>query len=231
MDAFDTVMHELAKSGIAARADICGKDCTSFKIGGRISVFCEPKNINELASAIGIAESAGCRFFVIGNGSNLLIPDEGIEAVLIRPAGELTESRIEGRTLFAGAGASLAAAAKASVAAGLMGLEWAGGIPGTIGGAVAMNAGAYGGEIKDVIKKVTVLKDGLVSAADVAPGDMGYRSSRFSFPDCVVLSAEFELQPDDGGAAARIREYNKKRREKQPVELPSAGSAFKRPEG
>ncbi len=231
MDKSTAIIKRLNQLGMTARADICGRDCTSFKIGGRIGVFFEPASWEELKCGIDIADETGYRYFVIGKGSNLLIPDEGVDAMLIKPRGALAEFEIVGERLLAGAGASLAAVAKASVKAGLAGLEWAAGIPGTVGGAVAMNAGAYGGEIKNVIKRVEILKDGAPQWREVADDDMSYRRSRFSYPEELVLQAEFELSADDGHAAERMRDHNEKRRAKQPVELPSAGSTFKRPEG
>lgn len=221
----------LKEYGIAFRTDMCGKACTSFRIGGPLGVFAEPDSAEMLCAAINAAKELDYPYFVIGNGSNLLIPDDGVDALFVKPSGSLAGAGIDGLRLKAGAGVSLAATAKLSIGEGLMGLEWASGIPGTIGGTVAMNAGAYGGEIRDVIRSVTVLKDGCVKELVVKPSDMGYRRSAFAFPGCVVLYAEFELRPDDGGAAERMRDYNERRREKQPVELPSAGSTFKRPEG
>lgn len=232
-DKKSIVFNRLAERGVCCRTDVCGRDCTTFKIGGRLALFAEPQTERQLMLALSAAEEAAYPCYVIGKGSNLLIPDEGMDALLVRPSGAFCDFGIDPETglLTAGSGASLASVAKASVKAGLMGLEWAAGIPGSIGGAVAMNAGAYGGEIKDIIKNVLLLKDGRLINHEVTEGDMAYRRSAFSYPDAVVLSAEFALSPDDGGAAERMREYNAKRRQKQPIELPTAGSAFKRPEG
>ena len=133
--------------------------------------------------------------------------------------------RASGLTEQGGAGALLCTAAKAAVAEGLAGLEWAAGIPGTVGGAVAMNAGAYGGEIKQVLKSVTVVECGRIAKKIVHAGDLGYRSSVYAFPNAVVAGAA------DGEARRRMEEINMRRKEKQPLEYPSAGSTFKRPEG
>ena len=225
------IMQQLADHGIPCRDDVCGSDKTSFKIGGRLGAYAEPQDAAQLLLAVNTAKKLGCRYYVIGNGSNLLIVDEGVDALFIRPSGSLCEYSIGGRTLSAYCGASFAAVAKASVAEGLMGLEWASGIPGSVGGAVAMNAGAYGGEVKDRIVSVDVICGDRIVTKPVLPDDMGYRRSRFSFPEAIVVKAVFELEPDDGGAAERMRDYNERRRQKQPVELPSAGSTFKRPEG
>lgn len=227
----ESLLPELKELGIACRTDVCGKDKTSFRIGGRLGVYAEPSTAEELCAAVSLAEESGLRYYVIGNGSNLLISDDGVDALFIRPSGRLCGFSITSNRVAAGAGVSLAALAKATVNSGLMGLEWACGIPGTVGGAVAMNAGAYGGEIVDVIKRVAVIKNGAVVWQDVEPGDMGYRRSDYAFPKHIVAAAEFLLSPDDGFARERMNDYNEKRKLKQPVELPSAGSTFKRPEG
>lgn len=112
-----------------------------------------------------------------------------------------------------------------------MGLEWAAGIPGTVGGAVAMNAGAYGGEIKQVLTKVEYIEDGAVCSVEPEDSDLGYRFSRFAAPERIVLSAEFSLSPDDGMTKERMKDYSERRRAKQPLTYPSAGSTFKRPAG
>lgn len=218
-------------TGIAYELGASAKDNTTFRIGGRMGILAKPKNIPELIRLIHAAEEFDYPYFVLGNGSNLLISDSGSDAMFIRLSGEFCDYRINGSTLFAGGGAFLSSASRASINAGLMGLEWAVGIPGTIGGAVAMNAGAYGGETVQVLKRVTLLADGKVITKEVEPGDMGYRHSDFAFPAAVILQSEFELAADDGGAKARMEEYNLRRREKQPLEFPSAGSTFKRPEG
>lgn len=229
MDSKKSVIDSI--TGIAYELGASAKDNTTFRIGGRMGILAKPKNIPELIRLIHAAEEFDYPYFVLGNGSNLLISDSGVDAMFIRLSGEFCDYRINGSTLFAGGGAFLSSASRASINAGLMGLEWAVGIPGTIGGAVAMNAGAYGGETVQVLKRVTLLADGKVITKEVEPGDMGYRHSVFAFPAAVILQSEFELAADDGGAKARMEEYNLRRREKQPLEFPSAGSTFKRPEG
>lgn len=229
MDSKKSVIDSI--TGIAYELGASAKDNTTFRIGGRMGILAKPKNIPELIRLIHAAEEFDYPYFVLGNGSNLLISDSGVDAMFIRLSGEFCDYRINGSTLFAGGGAFLSSASRASINAGLMGLEWAVGIPGTIGGAVAMNAGAYGGETVQVLKRVTLLAAGKVITKEVEPGDMGYRHSDFAFPAAVILQSEFELAADDGGAKARMEEYNLRRREKQPLEFPSAGSTFKRPEG
>ena len=229
MDSKKSVIDSI--TGIAYELGASAKDNTTFRIGGRMGILAKPKNIPELIRLIHAAEEFDYPYFVLGNGSNLLISDSGADAMFIRLSGEFCDYRINGSTLFAGGGASLCPASWARINAGLLGHEWAVGIPGTIGGAVAMNAGAYGGETVQVLKRVTLLADGKVITKEVEPGDMGYRHSVFAFPAAVILQSEFELAADDGGAKARMEEYNLRRREKQPLEFPSAGSTFKRPEG
>lgn len=217
--------------GIEYELGACAKANTTFRIGGSMGILAKPKNLPELKRLIHAADKFGYPYFVMGNGSNLLISDSGADAMFIRLAGEFLDYRIDGNSVFAGGGAFLSAVSRASVNAGLMGLEWAAGIPGTVGGAVAMNAGAYGGETAQVLKHVVLLVNGEVVTREVKPADMGYRRSDFAFPDAIVLQTEFALAADDGGAKTRMDEYNMRRREKQPLEFPSAGSTFKRPEG
>lgn len=204
---------------------------TTFRIGGPISIFAEPADNAELATLIHAAEEMGAPYYVIGNGSNLLVSDDGLDALVIKIGEKMSAVCINDTKVYAQAGALFCSVAKSSVSAGLKGLEWAAGIPGFVGGAVAMNAGAYGGEISRFIKKITIYKDGEVKNISVSKDDFGYRYSAFSFPGSVVLSAEFELCPDDGTSKELMEEYNTRRKSKQPLELPSAGSTFKRPEG
>ena len=221
----------LDEKHIAYREDASGAECTTFRVGGRFALLAEPDSAIKAAELFAFARENGYPHYLIGNGSNLLVPDDGLDMLMIRFAGGLASFRREGNILVCGAGASLAAAARSSVMDGFSGLEWAAGIPGTVGGGVAMNAGAYGGEIRQVIKTVTVFREQGLETVEVGPDDMGYRRSAFSFPGAVVLEAEFALREDDGTARARMDELNAKRREKQPLNYPSAGSTFKRPEG
>ena len=221
----------LEANRISFREDMTGRECTTFKTGGPIPVLSEPRSLNEASLLLGFAESNDIDFFLIGNGSNLLIPDEGSDRLFIRLSGELSEYCISENELSCGAGASLAAVSKYSVSCGLMGLEWASGIPGTVGGAVAMNASAYGGEIRSVLSELTVYSDGEVRTVSAEPDKMGYRTSAYAFPNMVVLKAVFTLEPDDGNARERMEQYNQKRKNSQPLSYPSAGSTFKRPQG
>lgn len=227
----DKIKEFLDNIGIEHREDVTGTECTTFRTGGRIALFAYPKTSDAAVRLFDFLKNGNLPFFVIGNGSNLLIPDNGLDMVFVKLSGELSDHRLEGKKLICGAGASLAAVSKFSVANGLMGMEWAAGIPGTVGGAVAMNAGAYGGEIKQILVRVTAYKNGKAERIAVTDKAMGYRRSEYSFPNMIVLEAEFELLEDDGFTKRRMEEYNDRRREKQPLNYPSAGSTFKRPEG
>lgn len=204
---------------------------TSFRIGGPADILVTPKDEASVIDAINIAREMGLPCTVIGNGSNLLVSDDGIAGVVVRISSEFSGIEYNGNVMHVLGGTLMSIAAKDSVDNGFMGLEWAAGIPGTIGGAVAMNAGAYGGEIKQTLTKVGCLADG--NFVEMLPGeeDMGYRFSRFAAPEIIVLWAEFTLLNDDGGAKERMAAFSKRRREKQPLNYPSAGSTFKRPEG
>lgn len=212
-----------AVKGVEARS------FTSFRIGGEVAFFAEPSDVSELKALLSAANCCNYPVHIVGNGSNMLVSDDGVDALFIRIGGKMASYSFDGKRLTADAGALLCTVAKASVAAGLSGMEWAAGIPGAVGGAVAMNAGAYGGEIKQILRKVTIFSRGRLITREVAEQELGYRRSAFAWPNAVVVSAEFELEKDDGGAYARMEDYNMRRRTKQPLEFPSAGSTFKRP--
>lgn len=218
-------------NGIVYRTNVSAKEYTSFRIGGSISVLAEPKNDAELQYLINAAEQVGCPYYVFGSGSNLLVQDDPMDALFIKLGEAYSGYTIDGNVIEAAAGTPLGTMARASVKAGLRGLEWAAGIPGSVGGGIAMNAGAYGGEMKQVLKSVRLLKNGVIFEHPVADEDMGYRRSAFSFPNAIALGGRFELEFDDGSAMELMKEYSRMRRSKQPLELPSAGSTFKRPEG
>ena len=208
---------------------------TTLKLGGTADWLAFPRSAAEIAELFAEAGAAGLPVTVIGHGSNVLVLDGGIRGLVIRIDKNMKNIRREGNRLTAAAGAMLGAVAGFAAENGLTGLEFASGIPGTVGGAVTMNAGAYGGEMKDAVESVVCLytpDQGLyeLTAEQCA---FAYRKSYFStHPGCVILSAVFRLQPGDKDEiAAKMREMNEKRRAKQPLELPSAGSAFKRPEG
>ena len=167
------------------------------------------------------------------NGSNLLVSDKGYRGVVIRMGRAFGEIRVEGSRMRAGAGAALSQTAVRACGASLSGLEFASGIPGTVGGALVMNAGAYGGELAQVLESVTFLDEaGKVSTLPASACGFGYRTSIFSHRTCLILKARFRLeQGKPAEIKARMEELSTKRREKQPIDLPSAGSMFKRPPG
>ena len=207
------------------------KDYTSFRIGGPADLLFMPKNRDELILGLDTAKEMGIPYVVMGNGSNMLVSDKGIEGLVIRIGQDFSGIEYDGCVQKVLSGTLLCLAANDSLDKGFMGLEWGTGIPGTVGGAVAMNAGAYGGEIKQVLTKVECYIDGEIRHIVPVDEDMSYRFSRFAAPNTIVISAEFSLSPDDGSAKERAREYCESRRTKQPLNFPSAGSTFKRPLG
>ena len=205
---------------------------TPFRVGAPADVPFLPESEEQLLQALSIAREAGVPCFVIGNGSNLVVKDGGIRGLVIALGEGMAAIARAGETLTAWAGASLARVSAYAQASGLSGLEFASGIPGTLGGGCAMNAGAYGGQLSDVLVDARVLLDGEVCTLTVEEMQMGYRTSLPLRRGGIVISARFALTPDDPEAiAARMRELNARRRDKQPLNHPSAGSTFKRPEG
>lgn len=209
------------------------KEHTTFRVGGAADYFIQPKNVAELRSAIEILHRYNIPVLVIGNGSNLLVRDKGIRGAVIQIYHRMSEVVVEGNILKAQGGALLSSVAAKAAESALTGLEFASGIPGSIGGAVVMNAGAYGGEMKDVLVSVEVLtKDLEVKTISAAELDLGYRHSNILEKDYIVLGATMELKQGDSTAIrSRMAELAEQRREKQPLQYPSAGSTFKRPEG
>ncbi len=207
------------------------RDYTSFRIGGPADLLLMPRSREELLLGIEAAREANIPMMIMGNGSNMLVSDGGIEGLVIRIGQDFAGIRYEGCIQTVNAGTLMCTAANDALDKGLMGLEWATGIPGTIGGAVAMNAGAYGGEVKQVLSRVECIEDGQIKSIIPEDKDLEYRYSRFCAPGAIVISAEFTLLPDDGGARDRAKDYSERRRTKQPLAYPSAGSTFKRPEG
>ena len=205
---------------------------TTFRVGGPADVMFLPESEEQLMVALQAAKTAGVRAVVIGNGSNLVVKDGGIRGlVIVLGEGMAAVARVE-NIITAWAGASLARVSAYAQASGLSGLEFASGIPGTLGGGCAMNAGAYGGQLSDVLIDAEVLLDGEIHTLTREELQMGYRTSLPLREGGIVLSARFALTPDDPEAiAGRMRDLNARRRDKQPLNYPSAGSTFKRPEG
>ena len=205
---------------------------TTMRTGGPAALFAEPRNAQQLAHVHQWAQEKGLPLLILGNGSNLLIADSGFDGLVIHLGRALSEVSVFANTLTAQAGASLAAAARAAAQASLTGLEFAAGIPGSIGGAVCMNAGAYGGEIAQVIVSARVLTPEGVRTVSKDELSLGYRSSAVMQNGWVVLEATFELAPGSPDEIkATMADLAARRREKQPLQYPSCGSFFKRPVG
>ena len=206
---------------------------TTFKIGGPADYFVMPETIEELAAVLKLCKEENMPYFILGNGSNLLVGDKGFRGVVIQLYKNFDGICLEGTKITAKAGAMLIRVAKEAGKAGLTGLEFASGIPGTIGGAMVMNAGAYGGEMKDVVTAVTVLtKEGEIKTLSGEEMNFRYRGSVVEDEGYIVLEAVMELKEGNlEEIQTRMEELSLQRRTKQPIEYPSAGSTFKRPEG
>ncbi len=206
--------------------------CT-FKIGGPAKLFVQPETEEQLCRVIALCRELQIRYYLLGNGSNILFADEGFAGAVIDISTLRTGIRMSGQTITAGAGVRLSALCKAALAQELTGMEFAYGIPGTVGGAVYMNAGAYGGEMKDVLVSVRYLDtDGKIIQAPAADLDLGYRHSVFEENGGCILTADFCLQKGDPQEIrAKMEDLMGRRIEKQPLDKPSAGSTFKRPAG
>lgn len=209
------------------------KKHTTFRIGGPAKYFCLPRTPKQLSGIIAACRTFGENYYILGNGSNVLASDGGYDGVVIQLFQNWNEIRIEGQTLYAGSGALLVKAAHLAAKEGLAGLEFASGIPGTLGGALVMNAGAYGGEMKDVVREALILKeDGEQIRLSKEELDLGYRTSSVAREHYIVLEAVLDLEQGDKKAIeARMQELKEMRTGKQPLEYASAGSTFKRPEG
>ena len=206
---------------------------TTFRTGGPADYFIKPKNGEEISQIISICKEFNLPYYVIGNGSNLLVSDDGFRGAVIRIGKEMSDIRFEGNQVTAGAGVSLAFLAMEVSKKGLTGFEFATGIPGALGGAVTMNAGAYGGEMAQILQSALVLdQDGRIHNLSLEELALGYRTSVIQKENYIVLEAKMELKPGDQNEINnRCAELKKAREEKQPLEYASAGSTFKRPEG
>ena len=207
---------------------------TTFRVGGPVTLMALPRSVEELSTVVSLAKEAGIEPFFLGRGSNLLVADRGAEAFLIKLAGGLDRLELLGEnSLYVGAGVTLAQAAVFALEHALTGLEFAHGIPGTLGGGGFMNAGAYDGELSQVISWADVLDEtGRRFRLEGPDLELGYRTSVFSRKPWVVTGARLDLTPGDPAAIrARMEDLSHRRRSKQPLEFPSAGSTFKRPAG
>ena len=206
---------------------------TTFRVGGPADYFVLPETKEELRETVLLCRREEMPYYILGNGSNLLVSDKGYRGVIIQVFKSMNKIRADGNCIHAQAGALLSAIAARALEKSLKGFEFASGIPGTLGGACVMNAGAYGGEVKQVLKQVTVLdSEGNILAIPSEDLEMGYRTSIIAKEGHIVLEAVIELEEgNEEEIRSLMEELKNKRVEKQPLEYPSAGSTFKRPEG
>ena len=222
---------------------ICGKERvltgepmsahTTFKVGGPAALYVIPANEEMLSRTVKTCRAVGVRYYVIGNGSNLLVNDDGFDGVIIEIGRQMSDILVSDTVITAQAGASLAMIAAKARDEGLTGFEFASGIPGNLGGACIMNAGAYDGQMKDVLVSVRLMDcDGSINEETAEDIKLSYRYSNIPERSMIVVSAVLKLSKGDRDEiTAKMKELNSRRAEKQPLEYPSAGSTFKRPEG
>lgn len=231
----DSLIKSLNEKKINYRLNEPMKLYTTFKTGGPAKVFIIPDGENELRETLILCKEKGIEFFVLGKGSNLLVSDDGISDKAVIYIGEAFDyiKKLDDNTFEAGAGASVASICKYALSEGLSGLEFAYGIPGSVGGAAFMNAGAYGGEVKDVITLCKhISRDGEIGSFTKERLGFSYRHSVYSNGGYVITSVVFTLKKEDKNKIeAAMLDYITRRKDKQPLEYPSAGSVFKRPEG
>lgn len=206
---------------------------TTFRVGGNADYFINPHTNKEIRDIVRLCRKSEIEYYILGNGSNLLVSDEGYRGVVIQIYKNMSLIKIENNTVYAQAGVLLSKLAKKACESGLKGIEFASGIPGTLGGAVTMNAGAYGGEMQDIVRLVTVMKQtGEIIELKKKDMQFGYRTSTIMENEYIVLEVEIELEAGSiSEIMARCGELKRSRLEKQPLEYASAGSTFKRPEG
>ena len=231
----NTVFEELA--GIVGYENIMADEPmskhTTFQAGGNADIFVMPQSAEEVRDIVRCLKENDTAFYVTGNGSNLLVSDDGFRGVIVNIGRNISRIVTVGEEITAGAGAPLIAISNEALSEGLTGMEFASGIPGTLGGACVMNAGAYGGEMKDILKEVTVLdSEGNIKTLPASELELGYRTSSVIKNGYIVLEATMRLEKGDREEIrSYIDELTAKRKSKQPLEYPSAGSTFKRPEG
>lgn len=209
------------------------KNYTTFRVGGKADIMVKPKTYEQISETIKLCKECQVPYYILGNGSNLLVADEGFRGTIIYLSNQLAHIEVIGNRVTAQAGAILSKVAMKAMENSLTGLEFAHGIPGTLGGAVVMNAGAYDGEMKNVLVSCEVLdKEGNKMTLSRDELELGYRTSVIQKKNYVVLSATMELKKgDQQQIKAYMKELMNRRKEKQPLDKPSAGSTFKRPEG
>ena len=225
--------NELKKNNINIKKDVILKKYTSFKIGGKADLFTIPDSLEKLKIIFELAVKCDIPVTVIGNGSNLLVSDLGIRGLVIKIAEGFNDITVKGNKITCGAGAMLSKICKTALEHSLSGIEFAYGIPGSAGGAAFMNAGAYDGEMKDVLISCThITRNGEIGKFSKDQLNLSYRSSIYSELDYVILSLELELiKGNKTEIEAKMADFMQRRIDKQPINLPSAGSVFKRPPG
>lgn len=230
------LLEQLPQADIRQSEDM--KKHTTFRVGGAADYYINVHSIEDLKRGIACCRQYQMPVYVLGNGSNVLVSDEGLRGVVFQMDHDFSEVNLKQEkdgTIYvtAQAGALLSKLGNLMLEKELTGFEWAAGIPGTIGGAVYMNAGAYGGEMKDIVRSVTVLtKDLEIETREISQLLLGYRHSALMDEEAYILTVTFAMQRGDRVAiAAKMEELSNRRKEKQPLEYPSAGSTFKRPEG
>ena len=226
-------MEWMNRQGIPYLADAPMRDYTTFRAGGPADLLISPKSAEQIRAVLQMCRQLEVPVTLLGNGSNVLVRDGGIRGAVLRLGSEFSQIQIEGSMVVAQAGAKLAAVVSAALSAGLVGMEFAGGIPGSVGGGIYMNAGAYGGELSQVLHSALVLTADLEMVQMPSEAlSLSYRHSALMENGALVLEGRFCLEPGDTAAAREyLRELAARRREKQPLDLPSAGSTFKRPAG
>ncbi|MGN1180633.1 MAG: UDP-N-acetylmuramate dehydrogenase [Suilimivivens sp.] len=236
MQELSAAVYEFIE-GYVPKEDILKKEPmskhTTFRIGGEALCFIRISREEQLIRLIPYFEQVGIEYFILGNGSNLLVSDQGYEGVILQIGDKFNQIDVEGTVMKVQSGALLSQAARSALEHGLTGLEFASGIPGTIGGGVVMNAGAYDGEMKQIVESVTVLSnEGEILELGNSTMEFGYRTSIIRNRHFTVLTVTLKLrQGNKEEIRKKMDELNARRREKQPLEYPSAGSTFKRPEG
>ena len=234
MNKSETIFNLAEILGCEARKYEPMSKHTSFKIGGNADVYIKVNNLSKLSTILKECQASDVDYMILGNGSNLLVSDDGIRGVVIRLDGDFRKiTLLDDTTIFCGAVATLAYLCKFALNCGLSGLEFAWGIPGTVGGAVFMNAGAYDGEMKDVVHSVShISPSGEIGRTEKDGLNFGYRTSVYRSNNMIITGVTLKLKkgnPDE--IRAKMDDYMSRRSTKQPLEYPSAGSVFKRPEG
>lgn len=211
------------------------KNHTSFKIGGPVDFLVLPQNTEEIQKIIEVSKKEEIPFFIMGNGTDLLVRDKGVRGIIVKIGKNFNDVKVlkSENKVIAQSGISLSALAKLLLKNELTGFEFASGIPGTLGGAVAMNAGAYGGEMKDILEKIEVMdRQGRIFTLQKEEMELGYRKSVVQDQDLIVLTATMQFQRENyHKIKEKMRNLDHQRKTKQPLQWPSAGSTFRRPEG